>query len=80
MLDESDLCDLTMQGRDVTAMHGAMIEPSTDLERLISHLEDPGLLLTWSFPEASDISVSEFDRKKQSIWFMPQQYLDMDIA
>jgi DNA polymerase III alpha subunit len=37
-------------------------------------------VLTWTFPETSDISVPEFDRTRQDQWFMPDEYRDMDIA
>ncbi|NDB57507.1 hypothetical protein EB001_03580 [bacterium] len=30
--------------------------------------------------EPLDISVNEFHKRNQQIWFMPQEYLDMDIA
>jgi hypothetical protein len=37
-------------------------------------------VLTWTFPENSDISVPEFDHVRQSHWFMPDEYKNMDIA
>jgi DNA polymerase III alpha subunit len=80
ILDSQDLCDLVMQGRSVTDMDGVTVSADFDLENLINSVEDPGRLLTWTFPEASDISVPEFDAKRQAHWFMPQQYRDMDIA
>jgi len=30
--------------------------------------------------ETLDISVNEFHKRNQKVWFMPQKYLDMDIA
>jgi DNA polymerase III alpha subunit len=30
--------------------------------------------------EALDISVNEFHKRNQQVWFMPQEYLDLDIA
>jgi hypothetical protein len=80
VLDEEDLCDLMMQGRDLTSMDRVTVDPGVDLEKLIQHLEEPRSLLTWHFPEASDISVPEFDARKQAIWFMPDEYRDLDIA
>ena len=80
MLCEDDLCDLIMQGRDVTALDRVTVDPAVDLERIIGQLEGPGSLLTWHFPEASDISVPEFDAQRQSRWFMPREYRDTDIA
>jgi hypothetical protein len=80
VLDESDLCDLMMQGRSITDLKHVTVAPEVDLSRLISHIEDPGSLLTWTFPEASDISVAEFDAKRQQTWFMPDEYQNIDIA
>jgi len=80
VLDERDLCDLVMQGQDLTQTHGVTVAAEIDLERMISHLEDPGSMLTWTFPEHRDISVAEFDRERQTRWFMPAEYRDTDIA
>ena len=80
VLEEQDLCDLVMQGRDITKITAVTLDPAVDLERLIQSLEDPGSLLTWRFPEQSDISVPEFDKKRQTTWFMPLEYRDTDIA
>lgn len=80
VLDSDDLFDLAMQGRDLTALAHATIDPNIDLSRMISYIQDPGSLLTWTFPEASDISVPEFDHIRQNRWFMPAEYRDMDIV
>jgi hypothetical protein len=80
ILDETDLCDLMMQGRDITSMNRVTVDSAVDLQKLIGCIEDPGSILTWTFPEASDISVSDFDRMRQDRWFMPDEYRDMDIA
>ena len=80
IFDERDLCDLVMKGHDVTRMAGVVVDPDLDLERLIHVVEDPDQLITWTFPENSDISVPEYDAVRQSRWSMPQQYQDLDIA
>ena len=80
ILAEADLCDLVMQGRDVTTMQSVTVAEDVDIEKLVQTLEDPGALLTWTFPEACDISVAEFDLRRQATWFMPNEYQHMDIA
>lgn len=80
ILDENDLCDLVMQGRDITKLSSVMVDPALDIEKLSASIEDPGALLHWTFPEGSDISVPEFDRQRQEFWMMPAEYRDMDIA
>lgn len=80
ILDEHDLCDLVMQGRDVTALDRVTVDPGLDLEKLIGSVENPGSLLLWTFPENSNIAVPEFDQQHQAVWFMPDHYKNMDIA
>lgn len=80
ILDQDDLCDLVLQGRDVVSLQGLTVDSEVDIERMASILQDPGSLLTWTFPEDSDISVPEFDRMRQTNWFMPTQYQSLDIA
>ena len=78
-MSEDDLCDLVMQGRNITELDHMVVDRAVDLEKMIQHLQEPGSLLTWRFPEESDISVLEFDRRKQATWFMPDEYRNMDI-
>ena len=79
-MTEDDLCDLMLQGRDITEIHRVTVDTDLDLEKLVSHIEDPGKLVTWRFPESRDISVTEFDRARQSHWLMPEAYRNIDIA
>lgn len=79
VLDESDLCNLIMQGRDLTHMQ-CTVDPGVNIESTIKILEDPGQLITWTWPDSSDISVPDWDRQKQNHWHMPDAYRDLDIA
>lgn len=80
VLDETDLCNLVMQGRALAELQQVTVDPTVDLESLIHVLEDPSALATWTFPEDSDLSVPDYDAVKQREWHMPEQYRDMDIA
>lgn len=80
VLDETDLCNLVMQGRALAELQQVTVDPTVDLESLIHVLEDPSALVTWTFPEDSDLSVPDYDAVKQREWHMPEQYRDMDIA
>jgi hypothetical protein len=80
VLAEQDLCDAIMRGESVWMKSRLTVNPAVDLERLISRLEDPTAVLTWTFPEADDVAVSEFDHVRQGHWFMPDEYKQMDIA
>lgn len=79
ILDQSDLCDLIMQGRDVTKIK-CVVDPSVDIESLIAILEDPDQLIEWRFPYNSDISVPAWDSIQQRNWHMPDEYKQLDIA
>ena len=78
--EESDIIDLLMQGRDPLTMKNLVVDPSVDIETLVHLIENPQDLMTWTFPESSDIAVPEFDHIRQGRWFMPQEYRDFDIA
>lgn len=80
ILDENDLIDLVMQGRDITQMKYVKVDHGLDIERLAHFVNSPDDLITWTFPESSDIAVPEFDARQQSTWHMPDAYRDMDIA
>jgi DNA polymerase III alpha subunit len=80
VLSERDLFDLEMQGRSICEISHVVVEPDLDLQKLIGHLDDPGSLLTWNFPESEDVSVPEFHTSRQQQWHMPEEYRNMDLA
>ena len=80
VFDSDDLCDLVMQGHDITAMKNVLVDPSLNLEKLVYFIQDPGSLMTWTFPDASDRSVPEFDSENFQSWLMPDEYKQLDIA
>ena len=79
ILDETDLCDLIMQGRDLMQMK-CVVDHSVDIESAVQIIEDPGQLAAWTFPYDSDISVPHWDNLQQRNWHMPEQYKTLDIA
>lgn len=79
IFDEEDLCNLMMQGRVLTDMQ-MIVDPKVNIESIIKVVEDPGMLIHWTFPDHSDISVPDWDGMKQRNWHMPQEYKDVDIA
>lgn len=80
VLDETDLCDLVLQGRKLSELKQVTVDPTVDLESLIHVLEDPDALVTWTFPADSTQSVPDYDALQQRQWHMPEQYRSMDIA
>ena len=77
---EDDVCTLLMQGRNVSELEHLTVDTDVNIEKLASLLEDPGMLMTWSFPADNNILVTEFDHIRQSHWLMPNEYKHMDIA
>jgi DNA polymerase III alpha subunit len=81
IFSDSDLCDLTMQGYNVYSMTGIIVDESVQIEQLVSILEDaPESLITWTFPDNSDVSIPDWDRFRQDTWYIPDAYKNLDIA
>jgi DNA polymerase III alpha subunit len=74
---ESDLCDQLLIDINGLDNKKILVDNTVDMAKFVSadlnfvELEPHGEL---------DISVDEFDRIKQSNWYMPQAYSDLDIA
>ena len=79
IFDESDLCNLIMQGHDIKKMQGAMVDHTVDLESAIMMLEDVPKFIQYN-NVAQQLTTEEFDHRCQNNWHMPQQYKDLDIA
>lgn len=80
VFDEQDLCDLAMQGRAPWLMTGVTVSREIDIESMIHVIEDPGQLMTWTFPADESVAVPDYDRARQQQWFMPDSYKNLDIA
>lgn len=80
VMSEDDICDLVMQGQEPWRMTGVTVDPAIDLQRIIHTLEDPGQMITWTFPADETVAVPDYDAVRQREWFMPDHYRRMDIA
>ena len=80
VFSENDICDLLMQGRTVDSLKNVVVDETVDLEQLITFIERPESLLTWTFPYNQDTSVPEFHLSQQLMWHMPNEYKQLDIA
>jgi len=80
VFSENDICDLLMQGRTVDSLKNVVVDETVDLEQLITFIEQPESLLTWTFPYNQDTSVPEFHLSQQLTWHMPDEYKQLDIA
>lgn len=76
---ENDLCDLIMQGVDVSNLGPITVEPTISLETAADMLEHvPDLFKYDSLVEK--MPTEEFDHRNQDNWFMPDKYKQLDIA
>lgn len=74
ILNEVDLCELYLQDPD-RVVRQALVEKEINFKDLA--LDNIPEVLLYKDPK---LSVAEFDKLKQSTWFMPKEYQEMDIA
>lgn len=80
VFDQDDVIDHIMQGGYIQDLRDVTVNDLTWVRSLSLSLENPGLFDTWHEAGDTDLSVQEFDVMHQNIWFMPDEYRDMDIA
>ena len=80
VFNEDDLFNIIMQGQQVTTLTDVYVDANIDLEKIINLLEDSGTINTWTGCDAGDVTVEEYDSAKQQQWFMPTNYMTLDIA
>jgi DNA polymerase III alpha subunit len=77
IFNESDVCDLLMQGRDVGSLKNLIIDNSVNLAQW-SNVIDP--VPDFQPHQTHNCSVEEFHAQQQRNWHMPEQYKTLDIA
>ena len=80
VFSEKDICDLLMQGRTIDSLKKVVVDETVNLEDLITQVDRPESLLTWTFPYDQETSVPEFHAAQQLTWHMPSEYKTIDIA
>lgn len=73
--NENELCDLFLSNTNVSlrnVLTDKKIEFSTDLELTN--------ILNFTEYKVNDISISDFDKQCQNNYYIPQDYIDLDIA
>lgn len=76
ILNETDLCDLFL--RDPTRIiKQAFVEQDINLDQVFISTENLPKLTKY---QTINSSVSQFDNENQDKWYMPKEYLEMDIA
>lgn len=77
IFNESDICDLIMQGRAIEELEGMIVDSTVDLVRMPDTLNPVPNLLQQRF---HNCSVPEFHQQQQANWHMPEEYKKLDIA
>jgi DNA polymerase III alpha subunit len=72
---EADLCLLYLQDPTRTIKY-ALVDRAINFDDILQ-LENIPELIEYIDPK---LSVEQFDDKNQSAWYLPQEYVDMDIA
>jgi len=81
VFNESDICDLLMQGRDINSIKKMLVDESVNIEEIVTFVDKfPDTLVYYKFESIDQISVPDWDLIQQSTWHMPKEYQDLDIA
>lgn len=75
IFNENDLCDIYLTNPDIK-LKNTLVETIIDFPEEFN-LENLPELIKYEHPR---LSRENFDKKNQNIWFMPNEYLEMDIA
>ena len=79
IFSEDDLCNLVMQGHNLSKFENMLVDPSVDIESAVMILEDIPAFIRYN--ELADSQpTKDFDHQCQGNWKMPQQYKELDIA
>lgn len=78
IFNESDVCDLLMQGRAPSSIKGMLVDESVNIETAIQYVETYPDLIQYVGQE--DILTNVFDKQAQARWRMPEEYKNLDIA
>lgn len=75
--NESDVCDLIMQGHDINSLSGMIIDNTVQLDLMPDILDPVPNFVQQRFHTCS---VPEFHQQQQQNWHMPNEYKNLDIA
>ena len=78
IFSENDVCDLVMQGRNLSELKNMIVDHTVDLEKASMFLEYVPAFLSAAYTD--DQTIEQFHRSCQQRWHMPISYQQMDIA
>jgi len=74
---EKDLCDLIMQGHELSVLNGMIVDKTVDLDIMPDFLDPTPDLRQQKF---HSVSIPDWHAQQQSNWHMPDEYKHLDIA
>lgn len=80
IFSEDDVCDLIMQGRNISSLKNMKVDSSVDLEKASLLLDCIPALVNYNTLNDETESIKEFDCRLQQTWHMPEHYKKLDIA
>ena len=81
IFNETDVCDLLMQGRSIESLKGMLVDSSVDIEKVVTFVENfPDTIVYRKFDKFEETSLPDWDALQQHTWFMPEEYSQLDIA
>lgn len=80
VFSREDICNLVMEGHEPWNIQQMIVDPTLDYQKIIHLVEQPGQMITWTFPADETIAVPDYDAIRQREWFMPDDYKQLDIA
>ena len=80
IFSENDVCDLIMQGRDISSLDRMLVDATVNLEKAAVLLDCVPALINYNTLNDNHEPLEDFDRRLQQTWHMPKQYQQLDIA
>jgi len=79
IFSQDDICDLLMQGQDLAAFEGMFVD-RINLEDMSHVLDNVPAFVEYDRMCQEDLTTEAYDHRCQQVWFMPDEYRNMDIA
>ena len=80
VFSEDDVCDLLMQGQELSIFDRMIVDRAIDMDNAKLILENVPTFISYDQYAQDNLSVDDFDHRCQSHWYMPQEYQHLDIA
>lgn len=79
IFSQEDACDLIMQGKDLACFEGMFVD-RINLEDMAHILDNVPAFVSYDEMCREDLTQEAYDHRCQSVWYMPDQYKNLDIA